>query len=185
MYLINYTLTVQFLKYDYTRQPHNNNLLNMKSKPFVNWLKVYISLNFYQKIRKIWTKVIQQQNTVCLEHQIYTSPNILHQRCCWCWRHLESLPSGGSLSHGTNTAETAVSALSVVWVLLSIARGRVKRHWYHMISACPQLLSEHRQKQPNLNSYLPPRDGTVAQTILKKQKEQFEWSLMSCPWSVY
>ena len=32
MYLIIYTLTVQFSIQDYTRQLHNNNLLNMESK---------------------------------------------------------------------------------------------------------------------------------------------------------
>ena len=50
MYLIKYTLTVQFLIQDYTRQLNNTNLLNMESKnkllpPF-----------YPKKIHKIWTK---------------------------------------------------------------------------------------------------------------------------------
>ena len=50
-YLIKYTLTVEFSIQDYTRQLHNNNLLNMKSKN-------KLLLPFYQKkIRKIWTKM--------------------------------------------------------------------------------------------------------------------------------
>ena len=69
MCLIKYSLTVQFSIQDYTRQLQNNNLLNMESKnkslpPFCH----------QQKRRNFDQKVNQRQNTVCLEQQIYASP---------------------------------------------------------------------------------------------------------------
>ena len=39
MYLIKYTLTVQFSIQDYTRQLHNNNLYNFFNKKNRNWTK--------------------------------------------------------------------------------------------------------------------------------------------------
>ena len=51
MYLVKYTLTVRFSIYDYTRQLHNNNLFNMKSK---NLLVTTI----LPKNTKIWTKKV-------------------------------------------------------------------------------------------------------------------------------
>ena len=50
MYLIKYTLTVQFSMQGYTIQLHNNNLLNMKSKN-----KLLPQFYFFL-IRKILTK---------------------------------------------------------------------------------------------------------------------------------
>ena len=76
-----------------TRQLHNNNLFNMKSKPWVNWLQSYFYLNLYQK--KYAKIELKSQSTT--KHRIFKGnkftpvQRILHQRCWWCWRHLEGL----------------------------------------------------------------------------------------------
>ena len=69
MYLIKYTLTEEFSIQDYTRQLQNNNLLNMKSEN-------KFLLPFYQQKNtlNLDQKVNYRQNTVCLEQQIYASP---------------------------------------------------------------------------------------------------------------
>ena len=72
--LIKYTLTVQFSIKDFTRKLHNTNLLSMKSKKKVITTILFHEgiVNFYQKItQNLDKKVNQQQNTVCLEQQIY------------------------------------------------------------------------------------------------------------------
>ena len=75
MHLIKYTLTVVFSIKDITRQLHNNNLLNMKSKNSLFYQKNTLNLD---------KKVDHRQNTVCLEQQIYASPIF--------FRHLDGLP---------------------------------------------------------------------------------------------
>ena len=56
------TYLVKLIK-DYARQLHSNNLSNIKNK------------QFDKKIRKNWTKKVnQRENTVCLKHRIYASP---------------------------------------------------------------------------------------------------------------
>ena len=73
MYLIKYTLTVQFSIKDYTIQLHYNNLLNMKSKPWVNCLQSYFSLNFYNKENEKKNGPKSQSVT---EHQILRATNL-------------------------------------------------------------------------------------------------------------
>ena len=71
-YFIQYTLTVEFSIQDYTRQLHNNKLLNIKST----------NNNFYHKnTQKLNQKVTPWQNTLCLEQKNYAIFEILHQRC--------------------------------------------------------------------------------------------------------
>ena len=91
-YLINYNLTLQLSIKDYTRQLHKNNVLYMKSKPWVNWLHSYFSLNFYQKkYAKFGQKVNQQQKNVCLSYKFTPVQRVLHQCCWWCKKRLVDL----------------------------------------------------------------------------------------------
>ena len=75
MYSIIYTLTVQFWIKDDIRQVHNNNFIKYEKQTMGQVTTVLLLLNFNQKnMLNLDQKVNQQWNTVCLEQQIYASP---------------------------------------------------------------------------------------------------------------
>ena len=84
-YLIKYTLQYSF-QYKTIQDSYIIKL------PGVTYYSSTFHWTFTMELNKIWTKKLFHNKTLYVQSkQITPVQEILHQRCWWCWRHLEGL----------------------------------------------------------------------------------------------